>query len=273
MSYSTQKISDNIKNQFIKNDINNQNKDYKEKYMEYCYKMKEVKQLNKMKEIEQSNKKVNENGGYIDSDESIENLILSSSDEEIIDDIDSENESYDALTSSPSMPKLSKPSEPKKVWAADEEKNMKLNKELLSDKNKDKVNDNSDVEIDTDGLSYDEYSQLSLKKKFKMNSGVGFCESCGKYYPDFMVIEHDSAPYCWHCMFWLSSSDVFSDKVLEETYGLTLDKYLEFCSPCHKRDECTKGNTCIICTNSSSMVELCDELSDDSDDFVLEVDI
>jgi hypothetical protein len=41
------------------------------------------------------------------------------------------------------------------------------------------------VEINTDGQSHEDYTEMAYKSKMKMGKNIGFCEACSKYYPDF----------------------------------------------------------------------------------------
>ncbi len=133
-----------------------------------------------------------------------------------------------------------------------------------------------DIEINTDGVDHDLYASLSFKSRMKMGKSIGFCETCNKYYPDFIVVEHDGMPYCWHCLFWLTSTSMFGDKELEQTYGLSPEKYIEFCGPTHNKAECIRSAECILCSNcppDALLVSDGEESTEDFEDLVLELDI
>lgn len=130
----------------------------------------------------------------------------------------------------------------------------------------------NNVEITTDGISHDVYSTLSFQNKMKIGKSIGFCEACNKYYPDFIVVEHDTIPYCWHCLFWLTSTNMFSSKELEQTYGLSLGKYIEFCEPTHNSDACFRKDECILCNNHKTDILDSDE-QEDCGELILELDI
>ncbi len=133
------------------------------------------------------------------------------------------------------------------------------------------------VEIDTDGIDYETYANIPFKNRMKFGKSIGFCESCSKYYPDFIIVEHDGMPYCWHCLFWLTNTSMFGDKELEQTYGLSLEKYVEFCGPSHNKVDCFRSVDCVLCNNSPNFetppASDNEGSTEDFENLVLELDI
>lgn len=183
-----------------------------------------------------------------------------------------EEESEEELDTDDDMPALASSEE-------EEEYNYNKSKKMDEDfaKSYKKLESESMIEIDTDGLDHETYTGISFKDKMKIGKSIGFCESCSKYYPDFIVVEHDGMPYCWHCLFWLTSTSMFGDKELEQTYGLSLEKYIEFCGPSHNKVDCFRSAECVLCNNSPNFEDTPasddEDSTEDIENVVLELDI
>jgi hypothetical protein len=210
-------------------------------------------------------------------DEEIGIHVLLSEEEE-----EEEDNSLQSVLDDDSMPPLLEDDEQNKKSVLNSKQNkvhpigdgVKVIKKMTTDTSKISINN---VEITTDGISHDVYSTLSFQNKMKIGKSIGFCEACNKYYPDFIVVEHDTMPYCWHCLFWLTSTNMFSNKELEQTYGLSLGKYIEFCGPIHNKDTCFRKDECILCNNCNiNMLDSDNEdgkSPEDSEDLILELNI
>ncbi len=257
--------------------------DSKKKYIEDAHseKSKESKELKK--KIEHIKNVMSESNISKDVVESIDNVLndyengagpnsfnqlvnnIMAKEVDGLDEVD-ESDELDELDESESDQELSPPSK-KKYYNKDK---------LISILNESEENNKDfvDVEINTNGLDHDHYANLSFKNKMKMGKSIGFCETCNKYYPDFIVVEHDGMQYCWHCLFWLTSTSMFGDKELEQTYGLTPEKYIEFCGPIHNKAECIRSAECILCNNCLDNTLLAydgEESTEDFEDLVLEL--
>jgi hypothetical protein len=100
-----------------------------------------------------------------------------------------------------------------------------------------------DFDITTDGIEYDYYSAApySIKSKYKSIKQCGFCN---KIYPEFVTVPYDMGSCCWHCLFFLNSSNLDN---IEGMYQISVQSYLDFCGPAHKNSECMRPDSCLLC--------------------------
>jgi len=103
---------------------------------------------------------------------------------------------------------------------------------------------NTEKEITTDGLDFEDYNKLNIK-----NFNVGDCIACERIYKIDLTSSIEGHCYCWHCLFLLHEDNDGIQK-LKDIYNLTVDKYIEICKNEHNTENCflkKKNIKCILC--------------------------
>ncbi len=145
--------------------------------------------------------------------------------------VESESESEEILVnidSSKPIKKLAKKYEPKETLNL---KDIKKKEEK--------------IELTTDGLDVDTYDNLDGGTLASLGISK-LCMMCNKVYPEFITVPYDSGACCWHCIFFLHPGND-GLKQIEETYQISFNCYIDFCSSAHDTNKCIRQNSCPLC--------------------------
>lgn len=119
---------------------------------------------------------------------------------------------------------------------------------------KDENSDESNIEMTTDGLQYDEMKKYIYVQKKNLD-GHRQCNICLKYFPDMIITDQfDGSSTCWHCLFFLNADDISR---IEQMYQISQQSYIEFCGHAHNKEKCIRSDSCILCmaNNGNSFAE------------------
>ena len=106
------------------------------------------------------------------------------------------------------------------------------------------------IEMTTDGLSHDDAKYYVYNQK-NSSAGIKRCNMCNKYFPEMIITdEFDGDPTCWHCLFFINSNNA---DTIKDIYGISLESYVQLCSPAHKIEQCVRPDSCVLCLSNNNV--------------------
>ncbi|QKF94241.1 hypothetical protein QKU48_gp0783 [Fadolivirus algeromassiliense] len=131
-----------------------------------------------------------------------------------------------------------------------------MSQSIQNNNNQYTSNDNNNVAISVNGITYDELKQMKLS--WNQQHSIAQCIYCQKFYNrgingNGSMITQEFDPtgeaVCYHCIFWLNYS-MEARQLVDGAFGKTILEYILECKESHDQSSCQRNSAeggCFLC--------------------------